>query len=223
MAENFVSKDIIVVSVGYDLAPQVTLTEIINQVQNGFAEVLKYSNGSDVYILGHSAGSHLVSTIIHSKRSIGKLKDVKGFFLISGLYDVRPIIECWPNYKLKLTLDEATQSSPILCEVVSFSDDEKKKIRVVVNFAENDTISFRNQSKNYAAACCELYFIILKLFVFFIFLLKKYLKNKLGLNLTSQQIPGVDHFEIIENTSVDNDILTKVNIFLNFSISNCFN
>jgi hypothetical protein len=42
MAENFVSKDIIVVSVGYDLAPQVTLTEIINQVQNGFAEVLKY-------------------------------------------------------------------------------------------------------------------------------------------------------------------------------------
>jgi len=64
---------------------------------------------------------------------------------------VRPIIECWPNYKLKLTLDEATQSSPILCEVVSFSDDEKKKIRVVVNFAENDTISFRNQSKNYAA------------------------------------------------------------------------
>jgi acetyl esterase/lipase len=45
MAENFVSKDIIVVSVGYDLAPQVTLTEIINQVQNGFAEVLKYSNG----------------------------------------------------------------------------------------------------------------------------------------------------------------------------------
>ena len=155
MAENLTAKDIVVCSIGYDLTPQVTLPTLIQQVHTAFAEILKHSHGSDVYILGHSAGSHLVSSILHSKQFEGGLKDVRGIFLISGLYDLRPILECWPNYNVKMDMKVATDSSPLLNDFVCFSSDEKKRIQIVANYGENDTASFKSQSKLYATVSFE--------------------------------------------------------------------
>jgi len=126
------------------------MNEMKQQIENGLAEVFKYSGNSEEYLCGHSAGGHLASTVIHSEKLKGKMSNVHGIFLVSGLYDLRPILEVWPNYNLKMEFNEAVQSSPILKNETSLNDLEKKNVQILAVYGENDTESFRNQTINYA-------------------------------------------------------------------------
>jgi len=49
---------------------------------------------------GHSAGAHLASSMIHTE--INENIGVKGFILISGVFDLNPLLETSINKALKL-------------------------------------------------------------------------------------------------------------------------
>lgn len=60
-----------------------------------------------VWIVGHSAGAHLTLSLLYDKawlESIDKYLNVlKGMLLISGVYELRPLLTTSMNDALKLT------------------------------------------------------------------------------------------------------------------------
>lgn len=82
-----------VIIVGYNLCPTVNLETMIDQVKAGMENILNYafqSRAKEVTICGHSAGAHLVSSILDTSYTHKDL--VKNFVLISGVFD---LTETW--------------------------------------------------------------------------------------------------------------------------------
>lgn len=49
---------------------------------------------------GHSAGAHLAASMIHPE--LHENNGIKGFILISGIFDLNPLLETTVNKALKL-------------------------------------------------------------------------------------------------------------------------
>jgi acetyl esterase/lipase len=100
-----------VVLAEYALAPQASMTEIVDQIGRLLDFLSVSRNGLDighgpVALVGHSAGGHL--SLLH--RSHRLLHHVMA---ISPLVDLEPISLSWLNDKLSLTADEVDRYSPV--------------------------------------------------------------------------------------------------------------
>jgi acetyl esterase/lipase len=98
--------------IGYTLAPDATLDEIVAEIHGGLDFLTAQLPGlggdpSRIVVSGWSAGGHLTSMAL-SHRS------VKAGMAISGIYDLEPIRHSYLN--VKLGLDEATshRNSPMM-------------------------------------------------------------------------------------------------------------
>jgi arylformamidase len=98
--------------IGYTLAPDATLDEIVAEIHAGIdflAERLPELGGdaSRIVVSGWSAGGHLTSMALSHP-------NVKAGLAISGIYDLEPIRASYLN--VKLGLDEATsrRNSPVM-------------------------------------------------------------------------------------------------------------
>ncbi|XP_065170216.1 kynurenine formamidase [Atheta coriaria] len=128
--------------IDYALCPQVTLKTITEQIQRAFDYTLKYAEekkSSAVYLMGHSAGAHLVAYLLSTTTS--PLTSVKSAILISGIYDLRPLINCYVNNDLHLSQKEAEDLR------IKFKSNFYKKLNIFVVIAENDSPAFHEQSK----------------------------------------------------------------------------
>jgi arylformamidase len=125
---------------------EVTLTEIIKQVQVGIGRVLADADGSEVYICGHSAGAHLAAMMLHAKFSSEAAKNLKGLFLVSGVFDLTPILKTDINDNLHMNVEEAVQCSPLLKTEISSN---REGIKVLLVYGENESNSFKDQSFAY--------------------------------------------------------------------------
>ena len=102
--------------VNYDLCPRVTVEEIVRQMLRAsrwlYLNAEQYGMDEDrLYVLGHSAGGHLVAMMMAALWPVfdARLpKDLwKGGLAISGIYDLPPMIQVdW--LRPDLQLDEAT-------------------------------------------------------------------------------------------------------------------
>ncbi len=167
--------------------------------------MLKYAADSNVYLCGHSAGAHLASCLIRSgwnEKFNVKVNNLKGFFLVSGVYDLQPILKTSVNDNLKMDINEALSASPKLSSTTCFTEEEKKNVEILLDYGEHESNEFKKQSVDFSL----------------------HLKNNLGfIRVSSNQIDSVDHFDIIENISNDAFILTKVKILQNFTLLLCIN
>ncbi|XP_026804306.1 kynurenine formamidase isoform X2 [Rhopalosiphum maidis] len=148
--EPLVNSGIRVVIPGYDLAPKVTLFNIveeIHQLLSYLKDCLKYKN---IWLGGHSAGAHLASSMIHTE--INENIGVKGFILISGVFDLNPLLETSINKALKLNKETCLQLSPLnnLYGLDFTHIMAKFHVQVLVVYAENDSPAFHFQSKQFA-------------------------------------------------------------------------
>lgn len=95
-------------AVNYDLCPDVTLDEIVQQAK----EAVRWSVGSlmtDLYISGHSCGAQMCAKILDDPEF---KYDVKGALLISGIYNLYPYLAFPSSYSiLKLDRDMAERNS----------------------------------------------------------------------------------------------------------------
>ncbi len=155
MAQNLIDNDIVLVAVGHEIAPNVSMTQIVSQVEHGIAKVLANSNGSQVFICGHSAGAHLASMMLHtdfSKYGVSRSKSgLNGLVLVSGVFDLKPLIATDINDNLKMDLDEAIRLSPALKdETIFFNDIERSVMKVLLVYGQFESGSFKKQSEDYA-------------------------------------------------------------------------
>lgn len=129
--------------VGYTLAPQARVGEIVAQCRAAVAYLRDQANslGHDpqrIVVAGSSAGGYLAAACA-ADASLGLL----GFVPISGVFDLRPLVGTSINEALGMTLDEAAQLSGLT----------KNATRVpgVIAWGEIETDAFKQQSQALAA------------------------------------------------------------------------
>ncbi|TGZ49579.1 putative arylformamidase [Temnothorax longispinosus] len=111
----FVKNKIKVITVGYDLCPNVRIGDIVAEIKAAVTQILKYAADSEskyVCIAGHSAGAHLAACLLHDDDWINRMKQqgyfalLKEIILISGLYNLKPVVDTSHGTALKLTEEE---------------------------------------------------------------------------------------------------------------------
>jgi arylformamidase len=120
-APGFAAQGINFVALGYGLAPECSLDEIVAQVRGGLAWLLSRSGelGFDprrVFLSGSSAGAHLVAMALLPGwvPGGGHPADLfAGAVLLSGIYDLEPLLPTYVNAKIGMDAVVARRNSPI--------------------------------------------------------------------------------------------------------------
>ena len=99
----------------YTLAPDARLSRITRQVAGAINHVAGRISGP-IHLTGHSAGGHLVSRMVSNTSPLapGVLARVENTVSISGLHDLRPLLNTSMNDVLGLDEEEAATESAAL-------------------------------------------------------------------------------------------------------------
>jgi arylformamidase len=128
-------------AVEYTIAPDGDLPRMVRECRAAL-EVLAAAGGlNSVVLAGHSAGAHLAAMVSLADESPLPLDRV---VLVSGVYDLRPLVHTTVNDPLGLTVADAEALSPALLPLVGRS-------AVTVAWGDNDTDAFKAQGHVYAA------------------------------------------------------------------------
>lgn len=186
IAEPLYKNGIKTVFIGYELCPNVTLQQLVSNVQIAFTQVLNYAkncNAKGLFISGHSAGAHIVLSLVNFIRDHPDSDIVKDLIPIAGIYDLVPLLRTSVNEALQLSESEAAEFSPMHYKV----HDIKRNLYIIA--AEWDSPQFVKESQNLAEK------------------LSKTDKIKTAEFIT---IKEVDHFNIIEKLADSDFELTKL-------------
>lgn len=129
-----------VANIGYPLAPEVDMQNIVASVRSAFSYLRHHNDelgfdGTHIYVSGWSAGAHLAVSMLDEPGVCGALA-------ISGIYDLEPISKSYLNDKLQLTENEILLFSPLRRPFI------KKSVVVVVGADELPEL--RRQSIEFA-------------------------------------------------------------------------
>ncbi|XP_059804395.1 kynurenine formamidase [Hypanus sabinus] len=186
MVPPLVKAGVIIVVIDYVLAPKGNMDLIVSQVRRSVAYITQQYSGMSVYICGHSAGAHLGAMVLCTDWAEYSVSpNIKGALLVSGIYDLRPIVHTYVNDPLQMTEDDAVRNSPM--EFVNTMKGLDRSSEIVVAVAQNDSNEFRKQSQEYYQAI-----------------------KAAGFNASFHDISNRDHFDIIETLVEENYILTQV-------------
>ena len=127
----------------YRLAPDATLPEIVDDAVAVFNWLTTHAgnhgiNGDNIHLIDNSAGAHLCAMIAASTRSPA----IKSMTLVSGLFDLEPLVNEAPNDWLQMNQQTAQNMSPIRYP-------PPQSIPVTVCCGDAETPAFRAQSRNY--------------------------------------------------------------------------
>ncbi|XP_011897655.1 PREDICTED: kynurenine formamidase isoform X2 [Cercocebus atys] len=139
-----------------------------------------------IYLCGHSAGAHLAAMMLLANwTKHGVTPNLKGFFLVSGVFDLEPIMYTSQNIALQLTLEDAQRNSPQL--KVAQAQPVDPTCRVLVVVGQFDSPEFHRQSWEFYQTLCQGEW-----------------------KASFEQLHDVDHFEIVENLTQKDNVLTQV-------------
>lgn len=141
-ASDALAQGISFASINYTLAPHTTLARIVQQCRAALLWLERQSHLTprSTVVSGSSAGAHLAAMCSTANPSNSF---ITGAVLMSGVYDLRPLLHTTVNDPLKLTESDATGLSPQLQLVSPVKN-------VIVAWGEHETNSFKDQSRNYA-------------------------------------------------------------------------
>jgi arylformamidase len=178
-AEGPMAHGINVALIGYTLAPDATLDQIVAEIHAGIdylAGQLPSLGVEDhgIVVSGWSAGGHLASMALSHPK-------VRAGLGISGIYDLEPIRHSYLNVKLGLDEPMSQRNSPM-----AQAGGAMKPLSLVVGHAE--LLQLRKQTADFAAH-----------------------RARYGLPVTYEEIPGANHFTIMnEMTSPSGRITTLI-------------
>lgn len=128
-------------AIEYTIAPQGSIPQMIAECHAVLAVLAGSVAPSFVTLAGHSAGAHLAAMV--SLMSPAALT-IDRTVLLSGVFDLRPLLQTTVNDPLGLDEAAAGALSPQLLPVTARHD-------VVVAWGDNETDAFKQQSTAYAA------------------------------------------------------------------------
>ncbi|WP_444897257.1 alpha/beta hydrolase [Microbulbifer sp. SSSA005] len=147
IAKPFIEAGCTVALVNYDLAPAVSVKEIIEQNIKAFLWIYKNidrwnGNPSNIVICGHSVGAFLVAKILEFEWTPEIRSSISGAIMLSGLYDLTKMRQSYLNESLRLSEDDVTNLSPIFGDIRCFT-------KAIVAVGDDETAEFIDQSKRY--------------------------------------------------------------------------
>jgi arylformamidase len=165
-AEGPMAHGINVALIGYTLAPEATLDEIVAEINRGLdylADRLPTLGGDPnrIAVSGWSAGGHLTAMAMAHPR-------VRGGVAISGIYDLEPIRSSYLNEKLRLDEAMSHRNSPLMQ-----ATGPMKPLALTAGSGELPLL--RRQTADFAGH-----------------------RAKYGLPVSYEEIPGADHFTIMD-------------------------
>ncbi len=120
VANGLISADCSVIVMNYDLCPAVKLSEIVQQVKDGLEWIAQQSerwgfDSKQIFAFGHSAGAHLIAAVLAQTGKPYQLSSgiIKKAYLISGVYDVEPVLDISVNEEVRLEPGEVHAMSPL--------------------------------------------------------------------------------------------------------------
>jgi arylformamidase len=117
MARGINAHGVAVAVVGYDLCPEVTIAEIIEQIRHACL-FLWLRTGQRMMIYGHSAGGHLAGAMVatewHTLYPKTPADLVSAAYSISGVFDLAPLVHTSMAQDLRLDEESAREVSPLL-------------------------------------------------------------------------------------------------------------
>ncbi|MFG6138094.1 alpha/beta hydrolase [Halomonas sp. B23F22_10] len=144
LAERYLARGMAFASLGYGLAPGTAIETMIAQCARGLAmarEALEARGGAGRVILGgHSAGAQLACRVAAEAKG-----EVDELLLVSGVYDLTPLVDTYINAPLGLDRTRARALSPRFGDLAGLPP-----CRVVI--AERDPPAFRSQGRDFAVA-----------------------------------------------------------------------
>ncbi|NWT06325.1 KFA formamidase, partial [Mionectes macconnelli] len=184
-APPLVSQGVAVVAVGYDTAPKGHMDTMVLQVRRCLAFLVEqYPGIRGIYLCGHSAGAHLAAMVLFTDwTEFHVVPDIKGAVLVSGVYDLEPILHTYVNDALNMSWEVAQRNSPMR----HITPAVPAACEVLVVVAQHDSPEFRRQSKEYSQAL-----------------------RAAGWSVSLLDLAGMDHFDVIEKLSENSYILTQV-------------
>jgi len=133
-APHCVAQGIAYAAVDYTLAPAATLGTIVEECQ---AAVAHLEGMGPLVVAGSSAGAHLAAMVANER--------MRGAVLVSGVYELEPLIGTSINIALGLDAAEAARNSPLRRPLEGFPPS-------VLCWGDNETDQFKRQGRAFAAA-----------------------------------------------------------------------
>ena len=155
-----------VVILGYTLAPDATLDEIVAEIHAGIDALVVQAptlgvDVSHLVLSGWSAGGHMTAMMLAHPH-------VKAGMAISGIYDIEPIRHSYLNDKLRLDEAMSLRNSPMMQ-----TSGAMKPLSMVCG--DDELPLLRKQSADFASH-----------------------RAAYGLPVTYEEIPGANHFSIMD-------------------------
>jgi arylformamidase len=158
----FVERGITYIAVDYGLAPEFTLDQIVAQVRAALAWVHTHADGLGVdprglVVSGSSAGAQLaaMATLTHWSRDEMPADLIGGLVLMSGVYDLRPLVDTYINDAVRMDRAVAERNSPLLHVARGSARPgvpPVPPIPAVIAWGEHETGAFKQQSARFADA-----------------------------------------------------------------------
>ncbi|HEX4884243.1 MAG TPA: alpha/beta hydrolase [Casimicrobiaceae bacterium] len=147
VAGPFVEQGFAVAVPNYDLCPQVTIAEIVEETRRCIAWLVREgarhgADASTLVVSGHSAGGHLAAMMVATPASGFGLDrhPVAAAVTVSGVHDLRPLVLFSFNADFRLDDAEAARMSPALLAPAS-------RVPVLVAVGADETGEFLRQSR----------------------------------------------------------------------------
>ncbi|MFZ2998695.1 alpha/beta hydrolase [Sphingobium sp.] len=181
MARTFVAQGVSVAVVDYQLAPSVTLAEIVRQARAAIMWLA--GEGADyglrpngIWVTGSSAGGHLAAMCAASDGH--SARHVRGIMPVSGLFDLSPLANSFINDWLKLDANAAVQLSP--CHL------PPPLCPVLLAWGEQEPEVFKGQSRAYRDRLVAA-----------------------GVDTSYLEISGRNHFDVVLDLADGSSLLTE--------------
>ncbi len=144
-APGFLSQGMGFAAVDYTLAPHARVGEIIDEVRRALTHLRANADalGVDparITLSGSSAGAHLAAMA-----TLNMPADQRpvALVLLSGIYDLRPLVGTYINDALRMDQAEAMDLSPSLRDLSGFPS-------TVIAWGQHETDEFKRQSRHFA-------------------------------------------------------------------------
>ena len=161
------------VGVGYTLAPDARLAEILAEVAQALATLRRIApeHGLDpqkLVIAGHSAGAHLAAALMAGLGGEAAADTIAGAVLISGVYELAPIAASYVNDLVGMTPQDIEALSPLRHQ-------PRRDTPTLILIGGDEAEAFQWQSRTLASAW------------------DSHLSR-----LSYVSVPGRDHFDILD-------------------------
>ncbi|XP_036079255.1 kynurenine formamidase [Rousettus aegyptiacus] len=155
MVDPPTARGVAVVTLAYDVAPKGTLDHEVDQVTQSIVFIQRqYPCNAGIYLCRHSAGARLAAVMLLANwTERGVTPNFRGFFLVSGIYDLDPTVHTAVSAPLLVTPEDALRNSPQQHLEVAPKQPVDVAYPILVIAGQHDSPEFYRQSREFYQVC----------------------------------------------------------------------